>query len=81
MVALTNRRNLTLLVVAAGLVGLYVWRAGGGFPLDDSWIHQSYGRNLGLRGEWALIPGQPSAASTAPLYTILLSIGYVLRIP
>lgn len=60
---------------------LFVWMAGGGFPLDDSWIHQTYGRNLGVYGEWSLLRGEPSAASTAPLYTVLLAIGYALRIP
>jgi hypothetical protein len=78
---LNKYRPLVLLLVAFGGVVLFVMRAGGGFPLDDSWIHQSYGRNLALRGEWALIPGQPSAASTAPLYTVLLAVGYLLRLP
>ena len=49
-----------------------------GFPLDDAWIHQTYARNLGLNGEWAFIPGEPSAGSTAPLWSGLLSIGYLL---
>lgn len=67
--------------IGRGLVALYVVSADGGFPLDDSWIHQVYGQNLALRGEWAFIPGQPSAASTSPLYTVLLAIGYLLRLP
>lgn len=50
-----------------------------GFPLDDAWIHQTYARNLVDRGEWAYIPGQASAGSTAPLWTLLLSIGYLLN--
>jgi hypothetical protein len=79
--ALNRHRNWVFLLLAILLTGLFVARAGGGFPLDDSWIHQSYGRNLGLSGEWSLIPGQPSAASTAPLYTVLLAVGYAIRIP
>jgi hypothetical protein len=51
-----------------------------GFPLDDSWIHQTYARNLALRGEWAFLPGQPSNGSTAPLWSALLAIGYLLRL-
>lgn len=51
-----------------------------GFPLDDSWIHQTYARNLAERGEWAFVPGEPSVASTSPLYTVLLAVGYVLNI-
>jgi len=67
-------------LVAAGLALLYIWAAGGGFPLDDSWIHQTYGRNLAQYGEWAFTPGTPSTASTSPLYTVILAIGYRLGI-
>ena len=52
-----------------------------GFPLDDAWIHQTYARNLAERGEWAFLPGEPSAASTSPLYTALLATGYALDVP
>jgi hypothetical protein len=52
-----------------------------GFPLDDAWIHQTYARNLARRGEWAFVPGEPSAASTSPLYTLLLAVGYFLHVP
>jgi hypothetical protein len=76
-----TRRDGYFLLLALLLVTIYVLAAGGGFPLDDSWIHQTYGRNLALNGEWAFIPGEPSAASTSPLYTVLLAIGYLLRIP
>lgn len=51
-----------------------------GFPLDDSWIHLTYARNLAVYGEWAFKPGQPSAGSTAPLWTALLSIGFFLKL-
>lgn len=46
-----------------------------GFPLDDAWIHQTYARNLALNGEFAYIPGMPSAGSTSPLWTFLLVPG------
>src|SRR5512139_1211356 len=49
-----------------------------GFPLDDSWIHQTYARNLALHGQWAFRPNMPSAGSTAPLWSALLAIGYWL---
>ena len=52
-----------------------------GFPLDDSWIHQTYARNLTEHGEWAFVPGAASAASTSPLYTVVLALGYLLRLP
>lgn len=71
-----------LLAVAAIGVLLFVLAAVSmneiGFPLDDSWIHQTYARNLGVYGEWAFLRGEASAASTAPLYTALLAIGHTL---
>jgi hypothetical protein len=59
------------------LVSAWVYRIG--FPLDDAWIHQVYARNLGRHGEFAFALGQPSAGSTAPLWTGLLAVGYALR--
>ena len=51
-----------------------------GFPLDDSWIHQTYARNLAVSGEWAFLPGEISGGSTSPLWTAILSVGYLLKI-
>ncbi len=76
-----NSPHTLLIVLSFLLVAGYVVYGGGGFPLDDSWIHQTYARNLGLHGEWSFIRGEYSAASTAPLYTVLLAVGYALRIP
>lgn len=76
------RRDVIFGVLAALALGLFVARASArdvvGFPLDDAWIHQTYARNLAQHGEWAFIAGQPSAASTSPLYTVLLSLGHRL---
>lgn len=59
-----------------------VWGFGfSGFPLDDAWIHQTYARNLARSGQLAFVPGVPSAGSTAPLWSFLLSLGYLLGIP
>jgi hypothetical protein len=79
-----SRRKGLLLVLAALLsAGGYLWgawaRGASGFPLDDAWIHQVYARNLGTRGEFAFFEGQPSAGSTSPLWTLLLSFGYWLN--
>jgi len=49
-----------------------------GFPLDDSWIHQTYARNLALHREWAFRPGIASAGSTAPLWSVLLAPGFLI---
>jgi 4-amino-4-deoxy-L-arabinose transferase-like glycosyltransferase len=76
-----SRTDIFIFILSFMLVAGYVLVAGEGFPLDDSWIHQTYARNLAERGEWAFVPGEPSAASTSPLYTVLLSIGYLLNLP
>jgi hypothetical protein len=79
-------RKIVWQLALASLVSLVVYLAASaiygrvGFPLDDSWIHQTYARNLALHGEWAFQPGKPSAGSTAPLWTMLLSIGFFLKL-
>jgi len=78
-----TRRDLLILALATVLVvGIYLGASAltyrVGFPLDDSWIHQTYARNLALRHEWSFLPGQASAGSTAPLWTFLLAIGFFL---
>lgn len=73
--------DLLLLIAAVALTALYALAAGGNFPLDDSWIHQTYARNLAETGQWAFVPGEPSAASTSPLYTVVLAVGYWLNLP
>ncbi len=75
------KRAAALMALAALSAGVYLLFASArgalGFPLDDAWIHQVYARNLATRGEFAFFPGQPSAGSTSPLWTILLSLGYL----
>ena len=51
-----------------------------GFPLDDAWIHLTYARNFALHGEWSFRLGEGSAGSTSPLWTALLSIGFLLNL-
>ena len=62
-------------------IGLSWLTSGLGFPLDDAWIHQTYARNLARTGGWEFVPGVPSAGSTAPLWTLLLALGYLLHMP
>lgn len=50
------------------------------FPLDDAWIHQTYARNLATTGQLAYRPGEPSAGSTSPAWSYLLSVGYLLGV-
>lgn len=78
-----DRLLLYLALAAACSLGFFLFissqLSGNGFPLDDAWIHQTYARNLTQRGEWSFIPGQPSAGSTSPLWSVILSIGYLLH--
>lgn len=75
---------LWLSVAAAFAVGGYITLSAGrygiGFPLDDAWIHQTYARNLAQLSEWSFIPGRPSAGSTSPLWSVLLAVGYLVRL-
>ena len=78
---------LLLLAAAAGFAGAAAYvayaalRGHFGFPLDDAWIHQTYARNLAQTGAWAYVPGQASAGSTSPLWTLLISVGYAVGVP
>ncbi len=80
-------RSWPWVVTIAALLSPLVYLAGSwangylGFPLDDGWIHQTYARNLVETGQWAFVPGQPSAGSTSPLWTLLLAAGYALHLP
>lgn len=46
-----------------------------GFPLDDSWIHLHFARNLVEGAGFSYNPGVPVAGSTAPAWTLLLALG------
>lgn len=80
-----NRTTLGILAALSGIsIAGYLLASllvhGIGFPLDDAWIHQTYARNLAQFGEWAFLPGQPSAGSTSPLWSVLLAIGHYLNV-
>jgi hypothetical protein len=78
----TADRRHDLVVVAAAVVPLAVLllrerliAGAAGFPLDDSWIHLHFARNLAEGAGFAYNPGTPVAGSTAPLWTLLLAAG------
>ena len=52
-----------------------------GFPLDDSWIHLQFARNLAAGAGLAYRPPEWVAGSTAPLWTALLAVGSALGAP
>jgi hypothetical protein len=85
----SGRRALEALGAAAALalaLGLFFLReyqlAGpvglSGFPLDDSWIHLHFARNLAEGHGFAYNPGSPVAGSTAPLWTLFLGAAFAL---
>jgi len=68
-------------VLSSVLYLAYAWSQGVvGFPLDDAWIHQTYARSLAQTGQLAYLPGQPSAGSTSPTWSFILSVAYMLKI-
>lgn len=82
---MNHRRHMLIPAAALVVVALYLGMSAAtgtlGFPLDDAWIHQTYARNLVRSGHWEFIPGIISSGSTAPLWTLLLAVGYLVRIP
>jgi arabinofuranosyltransferase len=78
------RSHLTVALLATFVaVGFFLWRehttAGVfGFPLDDSWIHAQFARNLALGHGFSYNPGEPVSGSTAPLWTLVTATGYLV---
>jgi arabinofuranosyltransferase len=71
------------LIVMLLAVGYFLWcertTAGTyGFPLDDSWIHAQFARNLALGNGFSYNPGIPVSGSTAPLWTLVTACGYLV---
>jgi hypothetical protein len=81
-----RRLPLRSLLLVAGLVAClrYLFaeisrlKGGLGFPLDDSWIHLQFARNLAHGAGLSYNPGQLVTGSTAPLWTALLSLLFLL---
>jgi len=72
------RRCLLLGGAAAclGYLAIELWQLDGGlgWPLDDSWIHLQFARNLAAGRGMAYNPGELVTGSTAPLWTALLAL-------
>ena len=49
-----------------------------GFPLDDSWIHAQFARNLATGQGFTYTGGQWVSGSTAPAWTLLLALGFLV---
>jgi hypothetical protein len=72
--------GLLAMLLVSVYAGVAAARGHSGYPLDDAWIHQTYARNWAATGQLAYVPGVPSAGSTAPLWTLLLSAAYRLNV-
>lgn len=81
-----DKRDLLLglaAIASLSLFSLQEARIAGeaGFPLDDSWIHLHFARNLAEGAGFSYNPGHPVAGSTAPLWTLLIAAGFALAGP
>ncbi len=57
------------------------WRANGqpwGFPLDDAWIHLTFGRNLAYGAGFGVNAGEPSGASTSVLWSLWMAVLHLI---
>ncbi|MBK9782619.1 MAG: hypothetical protein IPP55_21730 [Anaerolineales bacterium] len=80
-----SKRDLIILGASTLIAGsIYLLTSyfffGVGFPLDESWVHLTFARNLAQHGEWSFRPGIPSAGSTSPLWSALLAIGFLFNL-
>ncbi len=81
-----NKVPFRLLLLLAGLTACLRYllaetarlRGDLGFPLDDSWIHLQFARNLAHGFGLSYNPGDLVTGSTAPLWTALLAVLFVL---
>lgn len=79
----TLRDDALVIAAAAVPLSLYLVRehaiaGAAGLPLDDSWIHLHFARNIAEGAGFSYNPGTPVAGSTAPLWTLLLAAGVSL---
>jgi hypothetical protein len=77
-VSATRRDDLLVGLAVLVPLGFYLVRehaiaGASGFPLDDSWIHLQFARNVVEGAGFSFNPGHPVAGSTAPLWTLLLA--------
>jgi hypothetical protein len=79
---------LLLVLLNAGTAALFVTNTGSGtgaaltgVPIDDTWIHFVYARNLAEHGGLQFNPGEPEAGCTSPLWVLLLGLFHLVLSP
>lgn len=75
---------VVLLALVAGILLWHSIRINDGhfvFSLDDPYIHLSMARSLAVDGVWGAQPAGFSATSSAPLYTLLLALVFLIGGP
>ena len=67
--------SIALFLAFAAMAGGILFAAGRPFayPLDDTYIHLAVGRTIATAGVWGVIPSEPAAASSSPLWSLLLA--------
>lgn len=76
-----DRATLALVLATVVGAGIIFWLLHAAL-IDDAYITLGYGRNLGLHGEWGLVPGYESNTATSSLNVLLLgSLTAVVREP
>jgi hypothetical protein len=72
---------LAIISILTGIYFLIQAKTANGFfcfPLDDSWIHLTFARNLVEYGSFSYYKNQlATSGSTSPVYTLLLSVLYL----
>lgn len=69
--------SMVILVAAAFSVGYYRAAGGPGYPLDDTWIHLTFARNVASGLGFGANPHEPTPGATSPLWVLLLAPGFL----
>lgn len=80
------RKDLTLitLIYLLSCAIYFIWSiavTAPGYPLDDSWIHQVFARNLVNGHGFSFNPNSPISGATAPFWTLLMALVWPLAGP